>query len=210
MKRNLSIIIACLTVAVLASSACADFMSYGGQGFKSAVTLHADGYLADGRRVYAGQNTLDYEGFTYDGYCVDIDHWVGSSEVVERPYTWLNNGDLVAYLYETYAPTVDSNTTAAALSVSIWEVLFETENAYDPSSGAFSVSTSNGGVFTEAEAMLQTLPPAYAPVGEVIVLDSPDKQDMVVGHATKVPEPSTAILLAMGSLLWLRRRRRTA
>ena len=137
MKHARFILLLSIASLLLAAPvASADIMTYDGPGFVSQVTLHAAGLLGDGKTVYAGQYKLTYGGTPYDAFCVDIDHYAGTTEVTEMPSSSLRNGEKVAYLYETFVPAISNGTDAAAVGVAIWEVLYETDdNDLDASDG---------------------------------------------------------------------------
>ncbi|NLW86440.1 MAG: hypothetical protein GXY38_06165 [Planctomycetes bacterium] len=132
MNRKLGFALICafaLTAVALDASAC--FMTYEGMDYKATVTVYAPGSAISGRTVYAGRHLIEYQDADLTAWCVDIDHWSGSSEVTERDaVSFLRNGQLVAYLFETFSPTIDSNYSAAALGVAIWEVINETQVDY--------------------------------------------------------------------------------
>jgi len=205
MKRHLLISLLIALVLVPVSTTIADVMDFKGTALTAAVRLHASGYIADGERVLAGQYLYGYHGQDYHAFCVDIDHYAGTTEVVQRPVTSLNNGDLVGYLFDTYSPAVTTGNQAAGLGVAIWEVLFESSaNAFDPLGGEFRIS-DNTAVGSIAAGYLSTLPPTgtYTPSADLVVLDSRCKQDMLIA----IPEPAAAMLIVLGSLGLLGRRK---
>ena len=187
--------------------ASASIMTYKGIGLHSNVTLHAAGSPADGRRVSAGQYLISYEGTDYASYCVDIYHYLGSGEVTELPIDSLNNGDLVAFLFETYSEDVQDNIDAAALGVAIWEVIFETSDNFDVTDGYLSI-TGNDAVAQAANDLLSTLPDSYQTQWDMLVLHSDCKQDMII-PGSPIPEPATLMILNLGAMgLIIRQRRR--
>ena len=205
---HLKTLLAIASLLTAASAACADVMTFDGVGLASNVTLHADGMLGDGLNVRAGEYLYTYQDVHYRSFCVDIDHYAGTSEVVERDIDWLPNGALVAFLYETYAGTLQNGTEAAALGVAIWEMVYEDEEpTFDVTSGYFSI-TGNEAVAAAANGLLATLPDSYSPETILKILDSPDKQDMVIGTGVEVPEPATLSLVSLAALPLLRRKRK--
>ncbi len=215
MKRILSIsTLLTIVFSLAAPAAHADMMTYDGLDLVETVKVHGDGLVSDGKTVYAGRYLFTYQGRQYKSFCVDLDHWAGTTEVSEESVSTLRNGDMVAYLYETYAWSVTDKTSAAALGVAIWETLYETlPDESDPDFGAGDGSfyiTNNAGVRDTADGYLATLPDSYTPMQNLVVLHSQDKQDMLIGSLGEVPEPMTAAMLLLATPFVLRRRMRRA
>ncbi len=202
----------CITIAVLstllvagfnASVASASLVTYHGMGLKDTVKIHADGVMADGMTVYAGQMLITYEGVDYEAYCADLDHYAGSSEAIEVNVYDLVNGDDLAYLCETFIEDVSTNLEAAALQVAIWELLVEDTGTFDATGGYFSIS-NNPDVASEANVLLAAVPDSFQGEARVTILDSADKQDFLI-----IPEAGTLILLAAFVPVLFGRRRRS-
>ncbi|MHC4717004.1 MAG: PEP-CTERM sorting domain-containing protein [Planctomycetota bacterium] len=212
MKRtDLAVVpVAVLLLLAVVTTASADVMTFDGLGLKATVTIHCPGTLADGKRVPTGEYLVTYQGQQHIGFCVDLNHYTGNGEVTELGLDTLNmpgdyRGEKLAWLYETYAWTLDSGTSAAGLSVAIWEVVNElTGNPLDPTSGQFSIS-GNAAVAVDATGKLAGVPDRYEPTMDLMILHSPTKQDMLIGT---VPEPGALALLALGGVVQLVRRRR--
>jgi len=181
------------------------FMDYKGMGLKSSVKLYYKPAGLYGYTTSAGQMKIEYQDQDYLGYCVDLYHYAGDCWVTEKdPASALRNGDLAAYLFETYAREVDTGLKAAALQVAVWEVISEkSSNDFDADGGLFRI-TKNDAVAGAANALLAGLPDYHVPDASTIVLECGCKQDMMI------PEPGTLALLAAGGVLSLLRRRRTA
>jgi hypothetical protein len=181
-----------------------------GVGLNSIVTLHDSLSPADNTQVYAGQELLTYDNVNYAGYCVDILHWSGTCEMTPEPISSIHNGDLVAYLYETYSPQVHDGTTAAALGVAIWETVFETDpGPLNATKGACSIS-GNDAVASAANAMLATMPQSYKPSSDETILYNGSSQSFLIqADFTPSPEPTTVALLAVGGVFAAIRRRKS-
>jgi len=208
-------IVAILAVAFsTAQIAQADMMRYNGVGLKKCVDVKARHSIV-GRdfRTSAGQMKLEYQGVDYLGNCVDAFQGAASANVTEVSYTALRNGGLIAYLFETNATDATTGEQAAGLQVSIWELLYENDNTLDFNLDTGNFKITNNNVIDDANGMLDymraNMPDDYLPTLDLVVLQSPCKQDMLIGRNTPViPEPATVTLLAIGGLLILKRRRR--
>jgi len=214
-KRSL-IVIAVLSTALIIPIAQADMMHYNGQIRTKSVDVRARNSLV-GRnfRTSAGQVKLRYQDVDYLGHCVDVFDYSGSAEVTEASYTTLRNGDEIAYLFETNSPGITSREQAAGLQVAIWELLYENNTTLDFNLDSGNFKITNNNVIDDANGMLDymraNMPDNYLPTLDLLVLRTPCKQDMLIGRNTPViPEPATVTLLAIGGLLILKRRRRTA
>jgi hypothetical protein len=202
MKRSALIV---TILALTASTVLADpIMFYNGLGYNSTVKVYAPGLLANNLTVNAGQMKITYNQDNFLAYCVDLNQYAGNGAAAPVSVATLNHGAEIAYLFDTYANSVDSNVKAAALAVSIWEVLTETGDTFDVLHGDFRIS-NNASVATAAGLMLSTVPVSYTPTGWPTVLHGDCVQDMLI--ATVVPEPATLSVLALGGLCLLRRRR---
>ncbi len=210
---NASILAVVLSLSVTASIASADMMTYNGPSLTEYVTFHCQGFSADGKNVPVGLYSVTYQNQQFEAFCVDAEQYAGTGQVTEQGIDFLHNGSLVAYLYETYVELATTSELAAALGVSLWEVLYENEaNGFDASSGRLYI-TGNADVTAAANAMLLDMPDDYQSVMTLTVLHSDGKQDMLVAGLGSVPAPATLGLLLMGVPLLLnasRRRRRLA
>ncbi len=206
--RKITIAVAIPAVLCLAASAASgEVMTYNGMGLREIVNVHAPSVNL---RAYAGQMKIEYEGIQYNSYCVDIyQHAATADDFEPLPIDTLNNGELVAYLHQTYGQVTNA-TQAAALQVAIWELINEpAANGLDVSRGDFRVNGNND-VTDAASVMLESLAVAEAPRYQYYVLHSDTKQDMLMPTSTPVPvpEPASIAILAAGAGLNLLRRKR--
>jgi len=206
MKLTTLVVSISLLLAVPAASA--DIMTYEGLGLTSSVRLHAPGLLGDGKRVRAGEYRYTYQAVLYNAFCVDIDHYAGTSEVTQEDISFLHNGKQVAYLYETFLPTIADAVDAAALGAALWEVIYEEEQNDLDAGGGYIYITDNAPVLAAANDMLAGVPDSYEPLTDLLVLHSQCRQDMLIGVLGEVPEPATLALLALGAPLALLAARR--
>jgi hypothetical protein len=209
-RTKLTIAVTILPLLLAASAAPADMMTYNGLDLVSIVNFHGSGLLADGLNVYAGSYHVSYEGTQYDAFCVDADHYEGNEQVVERSVTSLHNGQKIAYVYETYVPSIHTAVDAAAVGVAIWELLYENrESTFIASTGRFYI-TGNNPVRDAANNLLRDLPDTYEPTTNLVVLDAANHQDMLITSSNPVPEPATMVLILAAVPLVICRCRRAS
>lgn len=198
-----SAIVVAMVLSCMVGAVSADTMTYNGMGLKSDVHLYAPGI--NNLHTYAGQMLVEYGGQNHIGYCVDIYHSVGTMEATELTLSSLHNGDMVAFLFETYANTVSTGIEAAALQVAIWEVINEDDvNGFNAEIDDLYI-TGNLAVLEAANILLASLPTnGYTPTNDFMVLHNDGKQDILI----MVPEPGTMVMLCLGGVYSLIRRRR--
>jgi len=199
-RLNAPVLFAAMILLLAAFPAHAEMMLYDGIGLAAQVKFHGEGLYADGKTVWAGQYRITFQDAPYNAYCVDADQTSGSSEVTVAGLDVLRNGDLVGFLYETYADSVQTGADAGALAVAIWEVLYETDDTFDAGEGYFHI-TNNSSVRNAANLLLETLPDAYDPNMKLAVLCSDRHQDMLIATAGEIPEPATLCLFMAGGVL---------
>jgi hypothetical protein len=200
---------AVITLAALSSVASANHMDFTGPELTEWVKIYCDDTRADRDTVRAGIYGVIYEGREYKAFCVDLDQYAGDGAVSPMDIDILANPTHVAYLFERFIASAVDSEHAAALGVSLWEVLYETDDVYNVCEGEFRIGR-NGDVASLANAMLSEIPDQYEPTWNLTVLHSPCKQDMLIGTVGSVPEPATLGLLLAGSGLLVARRRKRA
>ncbi len=115
-----------------------------------------------------------------------------------------NAGAIAAYLYNTFEPTVATDTQRTALAMAIWNVLYDNDQSVSNNAGSFYVWDDPGGVVTQANIYLAALGVSDATWLQLTTTDQSGKvtdvQDFVgpVSGTTTVPEPSSAWLLLAG------------
>lgn len=200
LNTTIFMVAVCACIAI-PSPVLGSYMTYNGLGLNSQVRIHASGLLADDLKTAAGQLKVTYENTDYLAYCVDLDHYAGSAEVSLEDINTINNGDLVAWLYDAYAQSVINGIDAAALGVAIWEVLYETDATFDAGDGYFSI-TDNQDVLDQANILLGSVPSSYTPSNGWMLLQGDTVQGVVI------PEPTTLGLLGVGAAGFLVKRHR--
>jgi len=203
------ILVVVLSLSAFAPAARADMMTFTGAALTEWVKVKCDGLLADGMTVQAGSYGVVYQDRGFDAFCVDADHYAGSAYVSEVSIDTLSNSMQVAYLYETFVGSATDSETAAALGVALWEVLYETDDEFDVSTGEFRICR-NDDVAAAANVMLTGMPDEYVPAMDLTVLHSRCRQDMLIGGLHAIPEPTTMALVLTGAGLMLARRRQAA
>jgi len=181
----------------------------------------------------AGELLFDIDGWETIAYCVDKKYPVGSGLMTVDSITSLNRYREISYLYDLYAPNVDSDVMGAALAASFWECLYEApENPLSLSGpeGIYWIDNRLNNPITQqiidlGNAMLLSLsamPDDYTSQNNLMVLRSDTRQDILVsglfdpigggpgeGTPPAVPEPLTLTMLALGGaglLIKLRRK----
>jgi len=202
-KKSLITAVCAMTVAIIASEVGAAQVTFHGFGYKKKVNFVHNGSMMG---VRAGQFLIDIDGVDAVAYCVDLDHRLKSVwEADIAPVGIINGGLAAAYLYDHFADTVSSNVEAAALQVSLWEVVDDYGSGLDLWSGAFQM-IGPGDVATQAETYLSAIPGDLSGyVTPSYILDSgdcPRSQDLIV------PEPATLALIGLGCIPVVRRKRR--
>jgi hypothetical protein len=201
-SRRISVAAAALAVIVLGvGDAFATMLEieYTGPGMHDVVRIN---YLGKDMRLPTGINNLLVNDVPFESYCVDLDHFISETPWMAslEPVSILNGGEQAAWLWTNYGPGVNSDDSAAALQLALWEVVADWDGVPDLSEGNFRVYGSKG-VVNEASAYLSSIPNVIGHVPGVSVLHSEDSQDFLV------PETATWLMFILtASALVVRRR----
>jgi len=161
------------------------------------------------RSETAGQMSLTIDGSPFIGYCVDLDNDAPNTwDATLEPVTSIDNGVMIAWLFDTFAAGVTTNNEAAGLQVAIWEVLDDGDTALNLSAGDFrlNVPASPAAVQTQAQIYLNAIPAdlsGYLPQSIIVFSSEVDQAQHMI-----VPEPSSIAGLILGAAIALRRSRR--
>lgn len=202
MRNSCRTLVVVTTLSLLANAASAATVEFVGLGFADVVHLN---YNGNDMTVYAGQIRIRIDsGPIESAYCVDLNTTITNNWIATlgSPAA-LNGGRQIAYLFDTYAATVDTNAEAAGLQIAIWEVLTDFA-AVNLGGGNFRVASNQPG-YNEALTFLTGLPSNYTDFPPPYVLfNSHDtiSQDLIV------PEPATMAFIGPVLIALFRRKPR--
>ena len=167
--------------------------------------------------VWAGAYLFDIEDSgvliadEYKTFCMDV---VTSPQMGSFADHNVTDGVPAAIksMWGTYFDGLNSAPEWAAMQLAVWEVMHET-NSYDVSSGDFQITgldTSNkdnnsatlNGLITQANSYLNSS--NWTDSAALLMVSRTGKQPFAV----EVPEPSVLVLLSLGTLMLLLRRRK--
>jgi len=149
-----------------------------------------------------GEIYLDWNGSPTWAYCIDLDNWLSSSPAVAY-YGGVGASAISATDFKDASWIIEKNWSStlssverAALQAAIWEVRYD---------ALFTIGTTNGATFdgyynTYMAAMSDTAGYAAFNPSQYVYLDLAAIQgdDTVQDQITRVPEPTTMLLLGLG------------
>ena len=212
-----SVLMACAVLIGVSGAAQATPLTINIGNFSGGTgVLHAPGTLANGLNVYLGSVLITGDLGTFESYCVDLMHYEipgANSITVDYMSNWNNSGTIphanlsggaASWLYNTYAlGAVGNRSRQAALSLAIWNSLYDNDYNVLTGSGFWVTSLSNANYATLANAMLTSLASYKGPLGNAIWMRTANvrsnyAQDFIA--PMPVPEPAALVVLGSGLL----------
>ena len=155
----------------------------------------------------AGQFTGMLDGTSFAAFCIELTqsfNFGADYDYAAVPgasvFTAQKLDDLSRLLTGTMGFVTDA-ATSAALQAAIWEVIYQSGDAYDLFGGSFQAVPGNSGdaaaqaAFNSVNSVLQNLG-AYAANYQVNLLVNAEQQDFII--VQEIPEPGTWAMLFAG------------
>jgi len=205
-----SVRVKALAVALIVACAAPSYaavITFEGHGLSEDVNIFHN--VLPNRDEIAGQMNITINGAPFIAYCVDLDNDAPNTwDATLEPVTIINNGIMIAWLFDNLAAGVNTTIQAAGLQVAIWEVLDDGAGVLDLNNGNFrlNVPPTAVAIQTQAQAYLNLIPAdlsGYVPQSIIVFSSEVDKAQHMI-----VPEPSSIAALLIGAALCLRRSRR--
>lgn len=207
MGKSFVVTVAGMVSTLIATSIQASPVTFSGMGLNQTVDYKLSGVDKTSK---AGQILINFQSQNLTAYCVDLNHTVKSSwDATPASPDFINGGRAAAFLYDTYAASVDSSLKAAALQVAIWEVVTDFGGTLNLLAGNFKLLDSEN-VRNLATIYLGSLPGDvgnYQSSSFIVKSGSDPRSQHLI-----VPEPATlgVVMVATGMMFADRRRRRAA
>ncbi|MDP4625898.1 MAG: hypothetical protein NWT08_12255 [Akkermansiaceae bacterium] len=207
MKTNTIIWCAALAAATLCPGIAA------GQSISTTFNSASPSLVVNGRLLssasYSNYNSgvMNFDNVTFDAFCVDPFQSISSNQSLTyqiQDISTLQNSAIISRLVGGFLASSQNASQAAAVQWAIWEVLAETSTSYSLSNGAVKISSTSSATRDLANTYLANQA-SFTGV-QLTYLTNSKSQDMVTWQV--VPEPTSAALCAISSLLLLRRRRK--
>lgn len=207
MKRTLLL---ALGLAVCASASASSLFVSGFVANESRFVLTTFTGGTPNQNTQTGPMAATLDGsFNFSAYCVDSAHapLFGSSydvNMVTLPDAGLPNSGRIAYLYQSFASTVNNQDLGAGLQLAIWDVLVDGGDGLG--AGNFRASSVTNTMNAAANFLTQSVGHSGTATWYQGPRGANQPQDLVGG--TPVPEPVSILTLGAAALVAIRRRRR--
>ncbi len=181
--------------------------------------------------LWAGEIYMTHDGqaIPFITYCLSLQYALEDDPIVEvKDLSTLSSpddpnvldgvGGKVAWLLNSYAPGVSSNTEGAALQLAIWELLYD--EGFDFSDGLFRVTSASAGILSQATEYFNSIGSKTSEAFWYDTTHSVNRRQELIGQdlggpkpefISTIPEPGSLLLLGSGlgvfGLAFIRRRK---